>query len=1031
VCGFFWSANAQNPDDLAKCEAAIPMQATIKIDTPRKLLVFTLCKGFVHSSIPLGVKALEMMGSRTGAYTITQSDDPAVFQPERLAQFDAVCMLSTTGELFEDETLKQSLLNFVKSGKGLVGIHAATDCFYNWPAYGEMMGGYFDGHPWGSGDTVICKVDDPAHPIAAAFKARSFTIQDEIYQFQAKPYSREQLRVLLSLDTNLTDMSKGGIKRTDNDFAVSWVQTYGEGRVFYCSLGHNESVFWNPTVLRHYLDGIQFALGDLAVDTTPSAKLTPEQVEASLLAGNTIRVEEAFKDLPAFRLGDDAELPRMIEQWVVDGNYVSSDRSALELRLATALRSNPTEDARRIIVQHLARIGTNASLEALTELLVVPASADDARVALERLATPEARAVLRHVASNATGNMRIGCINSLGNLRDVESIPIIAPMARAEDADMATAAQTALGKIGGAEAEKALLSALAVTPPESAGSLLSACASAALAREARGETALAAAFYTRMIELSPTPRCRIVALQGMARTDPDHALVAIIEALQTADTALHAGAATAARALPSTVKTESLSAALSKLPSNAQVHLLYALADRGDAAALPAVTGAVQSADTAVSLAAVAALGKLGDASSVVLLAGLAAKASENLQVTARASLAALRGSDTNNAIIAAIEPADGLVRAELVRALGARNARESIPALLTFATDPDETVRQQIYETLATLAGTDNLRAVVGLLASEQSDLARAGAEKAVVAVLARGGNPAEQAQVVLSVLPEVKQGIAGYCSMLRVLGKIDDPLTLEALVAATTFRNTEVRTTAARALAEWPTVAPMQILYDMAAAAEEAPLRDILLRGYVRMIENAANTGDRKEQYGKAFIVARTADERKVVLASIGKQTDPRLVDVVAPYANDADTSQEVALVMEKLRKLTFSLKASHGAESLALALDGDIATRWTTNAPQVAGQWLEIDLGYVGEFSKVVLDSTPSPGDYPRAYSVFIATDTSNWGEPVVSGIGTAPITEITIEPRPGRYMRIEQTGKDDGLWWSIHELRLEAK
>ena len=119
------------------------------------------------------------------------------------------------------------------------------------------------------------KLDEPLNALCEAFGGRGFRIADEIYQFKA-PYSRKDLRVLLSLDTAGTDMTKGGISRRDGDFAVSWLSSYGKGRVFYCSLGHRREIFWVPAVLRHYLDGIQFALGDLPADTTPSAELSGE-----------------------------------------------------------------------------------------------------------------------------------------------------------------------------------------------------------------------------------------------------------------------------------------------------------------------------------------------------------------------------------------------------------------------------------------------------------------------------------------------------------------------------------------------------------------------------------------------------------------------------------------------------------------------------------------------------------------------------------------------------------------------------------
>ncbi len=259
-------------ETIVKIQMAIPDKAPVQPAQPRRLLVYSDCKGSVHSSIPYGIVAIQIMGKKTGAFEAVVIDNPIVFKPSSLRLFDAVCFNNTTGELFDDPEWKKNLLDFVRGGKVVVGIHAAADCFYDWPEYGEMMGGYFAGHPWGANDTVTLKVDDPAHPLTAMFGGRPFIITDEIYQFR-EPYSRDKLRVLLSLDPSKTDMNKKGISRTDGDFAVSWVRNYGRGRVFYCSLGHREDIYWNPVVLRHYLAGIQYALGDLPADALASGQL--------------------------------------------------------------------------------------------------------------------------------------------------------------------------------------------------------------------------------------------------------------------------------------------------------------------------------------------------------------------------------------------------------------------------------------------------------------------------------------------------------------------------------------------------------------------------------------------------------------------------------------------------------------------------------------------------------------------------------------------------------------------------------------
>jgi type 1 glutamine amidotransferase len=256
---------------------ALPKQATVKPAKPRKVLVFYRTEGFYHDSIPVCNKALELMGQKTGAYEASVlSDDMAVFDPGKLDPFDGVIFNNTTRLTFDDPKHRQTLMAFVKGGKAVCGIHSATDNFYNWPEAAEMMGALFAQHPWGSGGTWAVKIDEPQHPLNKAFGGKGFLINDELYQMR-DPYSREKLRVLVSLDMSKKRNSKG---RPDDDNALAWIHRFGQGRVFYSAFGHNHPIFWNPAILRHYLDGIQYALGDLKVDDTPSAKLAKKPIPA-------------------------------------------------------------------------------------------------------------------------------------------------------------------------------------------------------------------------------------------------------------------------------------------------------------------------------------------------------------------------------------------------------------------------------------------------------------------------------------------------------------------------------------------------------------------------------------------------------------------------------------------------------------------------------------------------------------------------------------------------------------------------------
>ena len=282
---------------LEAIEAALPDIALAVPDSPRKILIFSATAGFRHASIATGKVALERMGIKTGAYQALISDDPENFEVDVLKTFDAVVLLSPTLDFFmppnklrEDfsdaqwnwlharhERLIANLVQFVHAGGGLVGIHAATDSCYEDEDYGDMIGGYFWGHPWSWRHNVTILIEDSEHAlIKPVFGDMSdFRIQEEIYQFKEEPYSREKLRVLLSLDVERSDepMAKVPLRRTCGDYAISWVQSVGEGRVFYTNLGHNHHIYTDPLLLKHFLAGIQFATGDIEADTSPSSSL--------------------------------------------------------------------------------------------------------------------------------------------------------------------------------------------------------------------------------------------------------------------------------------------------------------------------------------------------------------------------------------------------------------------------------------------------------------------------------------------------------------------------------------------------------------------------------------------------------------------------------------------------------------------------------------------------------------------------------------------------------------------------------------
>ena len=350
-----------NPAHVEAMIAALPERAPAKPRQARRVLVLARVTGFVHATIPLAARTVEELGKKTGAWSTVISYDPADVNAANLKQFDEVFLASTTGHFLDDAASpaattarRQAFLDFLNSGKGVAGVHAASDSYHTgtetaevqasqameiarallardtnrdgrlsrdefsaagdawfdgldptkagsvaqedfamrfaallaetaparggrgqgpanagtWPEWNRIIGGSFLAHPW---QHVWVKIDDPTSPITAPFKGEPFEITDETYTFTRESFSRDNVRVLLSID--VSRMTPEDVKREnrpwDHDYALSWIRAQGKGRVFYAAHGHEPRVYATRPMLEHFLAGIQYALGDLQADDRP------------------------------------------------------------------------------------------------------------------------------------------------------------------------------------------------------------------------------------------------------------------------------------------------------------------------------------------------------------------------------------------------------------------------------------------------------------------------------------------------------------------------------------------------------------------------------------------------------------------------------------------------------------------------------------------------------------------------------------------------------------------------------------------
>jgi len=355
--------------------AALPTTPGTKPMHERRLLVMahTGAGGFVHASIPLAAKAVEALGNQGGLWTTTVSYDAADINTNNLKNYDAIFLDSTTACFLDDPdpsvtaARRAAFLNFVRGGKGVAGIHAATDSYHTdcvaseaaatngspglniaalvlaarlvkaadrdsddtvslqewtaladdwfqkldiantgnvtradfvahfnsllpppdmrrlgveskpvlqWPEFNTLIGGYFKFH-WPDPQLIYVKIDDPNSPLTVMFHGKEFEIHDETYTFEQESFSRRNVHVLTSIDydkMSAEDKAKEARPRTDADYALSYIRREGKGRVFYEGHGHSDRVYAMTPMLEHLRAGIQYALGDLKADDSPSVK---------------------------------------------------------------------------------------------------------------------------------------------------------------------------------------------------------------------------------------------------------------------------------------------------------------------------------------------------------------------------------------------------------------------------------------------------------------------------------------------------------------------------------------------------------------------------------------------------------------------------------------------------------------------------------------------------------------------------------------------------------------------------------------
>ena len=581
-------------------------------------------------------------------------------------------------------------------------------------------------------------------------------------------------------------------------------------------------------------------------------------------------------------------------------------------KLIDVLKSNAPPAEKAITCKRLAIYGDKDAVPALAPMLLDGQLASWARIALEAIPDPAASDALREALGKTQGQLSVGVINSLGVRGDPQAVSSLATNLMDPDMEVASAAAEALGHIGGDPSIKVLRPALASAPPPVRPSVAYGCILCAERLLVAGDRANAASLYDAVRIANVSKQRTLEATRGLILANASAGIPMLVGLLRSPDQKLRSLGLSVARELPGPDVSKALLAELDQAAPDRQPYLLQALADRGDAEVLPAALKAAKSGTPNLRAVAIAVLERSGGATAVPVLLAITAEDDAELAQAAKLALTRLPGADVDNAVVAMLRDPDAKGRRIALDLLTQRRVAGAVPALLKTAQDPDEKVRSASLKALGDLASPAELPAILDFLVKSQSPSDIQAAEGAVTAICARSAKPAANnvpatfasnvvsplcADAVFAAL--LKAPNAPKLALLRVLRSIGGPRALDAVRTAAGDANAETKDTAIRALCDWPGAEALPSLAQLAKTAANPTFKILALRGYIRLAAQQDDAaGPKLAALKDAMALAERNEEKKLVLAALGKIPAVESLDLVRPHLANPELKEEAAL-------------------------------------------------------------------------------------------------------------------------------------
>ena len=577
-----------------------------------------------------------------------------------------------------------------------------------------------------------------------------------------------------------------------------------------------------------------------------------------------------------------------------------------ESDLIGVLKSADSPDADKAIAcKRLAIYGTADAAPELAKLLSNDDLASWARIALEAIPGAKVDESLRKASESLEGKLLIGTINSMGVRRDSGAVEVMSTRLKDKDADIASAAAVALGRIGNAAATQILRKAIVSAPSNVRSAVAEGCVLCAERSIQEGNTTLAASIYDD-VRKADVPMQRIVeATRGAILAKKQDGLALLLENLRSPEKVLFQVALKTAREMSGKEVDSALAAELALATPDRAGLVIQAMADRKATVNLAAIVKAAKTGPKQVRLSAINALARVGDASCVSALVGIAGEEDADLTDAALTSLADLPDQSINKDILARLPKAEGKVLSVLIAVVGQRRI-EATKELVATLSSSDKSVRASALKSLGATVPADSLSVLISQVErpgfAEDFEAAKQALKTAAVRM------PDREACAAQIVKAMNTASIPTKSAMLDILGAVGGTKSLDAMNAAAKSSDPQLRDASSRLLGEWLTIDAAPVLLDLVKNGPADKFQGRLFKGYLRMAKQFAKSQpERVTMCQNAFEAARQPAEQKLVLELLKLFPDVEMLKIAIKALKveelKEDAKQTALAIAEKL--------------------------------------------------------------------------------------------------------------------------------